>query len=730
MNAIIGLSALALKTGLDPKQRDYISKVHGSGLSLLGIINDILDFSKIEAGKIAIEAIDFNLEDVLANLGTMVSQKVAEKRLEFVLHFPIDVPRFIKGDPLRLGQVLLNLVSNAVKFTERGEVELSISVVERTGERTKLLFAVSDTGIGMRAEEMPRLFQAFTQADSSTTRRFGGTGLGLSISKRLVELMGGQIWAESESGEGSTFRFTAWLEAGSGQESRNAALPPAMAGARVLVVDDNSAAREVHRDIMSELRFRVDVASSGEEALARVAEEDGKADPFDFVLMDLYMPPGIDGVEATRRMMTESRLSSRPKVFIVTGSAGDEMRPEAERAGASDYLIKPLAATVVAMALRRQFAASVDDAAESVPSRTIDLSGVRVLLVEDNEINRQIAAELLVSVGAELSMAENGSEAVEKVTKGNDAFDAVLMDIQMPVMDGYEAARRIRAEGRFDSLVIIAMTAYAMEADKLRVLESGMNDHITKPIDPEVLYGTLERYCARKAGVLPRAAAGAEGGSPSARGDQGSRPVALKTVDTGDGLARIGGNSKLYMELLRKFAAGQADSARAMEADLAAGGKIQAERLAHSLRGLAGNIGARQVQADASALEAALRGAEGEARVRELLGALGESLDAAVSEIVSALGAVESPVAGMEGKAAAAAAAANPAEIAGILSELSGLVALSDTEALERLEAFRAELVGTIGGETLDALADALGSFNFHEAALVLKAAIRSQEEK
>ena len=341
MNAIIGMTHLALKTDLTPKQRDYLTKVRGAAGSLLGIINDILDFSKIEAGKLDVENADFRFEDVLENLSTVVGQKAHEKNLEFLIAAQPDIPPNLVGDPLRLGQILINLVNNAVKFTERGEVIVSVGVEEQVSGRVKLKFSVRDTGIGMTPEQAARLFQAFSQADTSTTRKFGGTGLGLSISKRLVEMMGGNIWAESEAGVGSTFLFTAWFGVGSEVERKR--FVPDLAGIRALVVDDNAQAREILSDAVRGFALRADTVSSGEDAIRALVAADAD-DPYRLVLMDWHMP-GMDGLQASAIIKRDGRLKNVPRIVMVTAFGREEVRAQAEQIGIDGYLLKPVNAS-------------------------------------------------------------------------------------------------------------------------------------------------------------------------------------------------------------------------------------------------------------------------------------------------------------------------------------------------------------------------------------------------
>jgi PAS domain S-box-containing protein len=705
MNAIIGLSSLALKTEMTEKQRDYIEKVRDSGVSLLGIINDILDFSKLEAGKMSIEKIDFDLEELIGNLGAMVSQKIQEKGLEFLVHVASDVPGSWSGDPLRLGQVLLNLVSNAVKFTERGEIELSVSL---DGESGELLFEVRDTGIGIEPKVAGSLFQAFTQADSSTTRKYGGTGLGLSICRRIVELMGGRIWVESESGRGSVFSFTVLLDPRPDEAKRGVRLPADLAGLRALVVDDNAAARSVEKDIMTELGCRTEAVESGEAALEILAREDA-VDRFGLVLMDLYMP-GMNGIEATGRIKKTLGLSEAPIVFVTTGSAGDELRPSAVEAGADDYILKPLTTGIIAAALRRRFAPQAVEGRRA-PSREADrreLAGARVLLVEDNEINRQIAVELLQSKGMDVSIAVDGNEAVEAVLKSGANFDIVLMDIQMPVMDGYEAARRIRADARFASLPIVAMTAYAADRDMLRILEAGMNDRVSKPFEPEALFDALSKYLS---GRVPPEASPSEAAAEAAPvdGDQAVVVPELAQFDVDEGMTRVAGNLGLYVSLLRKFASGNRDAADRISEALVAGDASSAERIAHTLKGVGGNIGAKAVREDAAALESAIRDGESPERVRGALESLRSSLKRAVSEI-------DEKVSEPEEAPDEPPSTVDP----GLLSEIiEGLLRLTrdyDTEAAELLHSSRRELLSGFGSEPLKELEKALSSYDYPAA--------------
>ena len=583
MNAIIGLSHLALKTPLSPKQRDYMSKVHNAGTSLLAVINDILDFSKIEAGRLDIETTDFRLDDVISSVTTLTAQKAHDKGLEFLAHVAPAIPEHLLGDPLRLGQILTNLVNNAVKFTERGEIRLNIELVERTGEKVQLKCAVRDTGIGMTPEQSARLFQPFTQADMSTTRKHGGTGLGLTISRRLVDLMGGRIWLESEAGAGTTFYFTVWLGVGAATGTRRV-VPEKLNRLRVLVVDDNAAAREILQEPLSALGSRVDAVGSGKEAIALVQERDA-TDPYDIVFMDWRMP-GMDGLQASRHIKSDETLRHPPAIVLVTAFGREEVREEAERLQLDGFLLKPVTKSMIVDTLVQVFADGGEDlrgAADVGPAAR--LRGARILLTEDNEINQQIAVELLEGEGATVTVANNGREAVELLSgPGHPPFDVVMMDLQMPEMDGYQATAKLRSDSRLAALPIIAMTAHATVEERQRCLAAGMNDHVAKPIDPAALFDAVGRF------YKPAEGAPAPD-QPSSPSPQEALP-SIDGLDTTDGLARVGGNRKLYVKILRQFVEQQGPANDQVADALATGDHALAERLAHTLKGVAGNIGA------------------------------------------------------------------------------------------------------------------------------------------
>jgi PAS domain S-box-containing protein len=711
MNAILGMTHLALKTELTPKQCDYLTKTKGAAQALLGIINDILDFSKIEAGKLDVEAIEFRLDQVLDNLSSVVSQKAQDKNLEFLISAPHDIPTNLIGDPLRLGQILINLVNNAVKFTDRGEVVVSVVVEEKVSDRVKLKVSVRDSGIGMTGEQTARMFQPFSQADTSTSRKYGGTGLGLSISKRLVELMGGEIWVESHYGTGSTFLFTAWFGIGS-QEPESKRSIPDLAGIRALVIDDNTHAREILTAALRVFALRVDSVSSGQDAVREIAAADSQ-DPYRLVLMDWHMP-GMDGLEASDIIKRNDRLQHVPKIVMVTAFGREDIRTKAEEIGIDGYLLKPVNSSLLYDTLVDLFGiAELEGHRSRVKKKdghVPDALGIRILLVEDNEMNQQVATELLQSAGAVVTVANHGGEAVEILTAGDQAppFDVVFMDLQMPEMDGHTATRLIRAQPRLQSLPIIAMTAHALIEEHQRCLDAGMNDHVSKPIDPEALFSKLLRW------AKPRREQAVELQARTAMpADEVILPEIAGIIQA-DGLKRVVGNKRLYRDLLAQFAAKQDDAAVRISVALESRDLKLAERIAHTVKGVAGNMGIAQVFAAAEKLERAIRGTG----VVEpaLLEEFSLVLSRQVQAIRHALRAVTLDQPAEEAKVEEFDALAASAAIA----HLRTLLESSDGDAADAFLAVKNALEGTLERSRLDVLSTAINDFDFEEALLKL----------
>jgi PAS domain S-box-containing protein len=609
MNAVIGMAHLALKTELTPKQHDYLKKIQSSAISLLGIINDILDFSKIEAGKLDMESIDFNLDDVLENLANLVMVKAREKEnLEVLFATASDVPRYLVGDALRLGQVLINLANNAVKFTEDGEIVVSIEKMKRTEDQVTLKFAVSDTGIGLTEEQKGNLFKSFTQADTSTTRRYGGTGLGLSISQKLVSMMNGEIWVESEYGRGTTFHFTADFRLGKEKAKKHFTISPDLRGMKTLVVDDNVTSREILKDILESFSFEVSLAASGEEGITEIENAAGQK-PFELIVMDWKMP-GIDGIEASSRIKNHPDLVQIPAIILVTAYGREEIMHKAEKVGLNGFLIKPVSPSVLFDTIMQAFGKDIPETSrlrkrQAEADALQVMRGARILLVEDNEINQQVAQEILEGAGLIVTLAANGQEAVEAVKK--TGYDAVLMDVQMPVMDGYAATREIRnLKSEIRNVPIIAMTAHAMAGDAEKSLEAGMNGHVSKPIDSDLLFTTLQKWI-RSTGNRSRDLQPGALTEPLSL-DQPEKaleelPEFLPGFDLKSGLNRLSGNQGLYRKLLQDFGAKYAGAAVEIGKALDANDLETARSLVHNIKGVAGNLSATDLQVAAMEME-------------------------------------------------------------------------------------------------------------------------------
>ncbi|MEK1905800.1 MAG: response regulator, partial [Pseudomonas sp.] len=708
MNAIIGLSHLALKTPLSNKQRDYISKVHNAGTSLLAIINDILDFSKIEAGKMGLEVIPFRLEDVLESFTSMIGLKAEDKGLELLFNASAEVPTALLGDPLRLGQVLINLGNNATKFTEQGEIVLGVERLSGDAERVELHFWVRDSGIGMSEEQCERMFQSFSQADSSITRKYGGTGLGLSISKRLVELMDGDIWVESTLGSGSTFHFRVILGLQSEVQPRRMFTVDELLGVRVLVVDDNASAREILSGMASGFGVEVDVADSGRAALRMLVEAEQKALPYDLVLMDWRMP-GMDGVETVRQMHA-ANLTHTPSVIMVTAFGREEVREQALRQGVQlpQVLTKPVTPSTLLEAIGAALGRGVQNESrasargEQNSSAMTSLNGARLLLVEDNELNRELAVELLQDAGIEVCLAFDGQQALDLLARDAD-FDGVLMDCQMPVMDGYTATRRIREQERFAELPVIAMTANAMDGDRERALDCGMNDHISKPLNVAGMFATLAKWVQPG----PSRAVPAQAEAPLALALPSGLPTSLPGIDLVAGMATCMGKVDLYLRLLRKFRISQSGFHLEFLAARSSDDATAATRVAHTLRGTAGNIGANGLASVAATLEQACLDGTAEA-VSGLLAEVEKCLEV----VLAGLAVLAEP----ESSDGPAASPQISRELRANMATVRHLLADSDTEVLSLLRGLKSQASDPAVAEQLRRIVQHAEQFDFDQA--------------
>jgi two-component system, sensor histidine kinase and response regulator len=714
MNAIIGMAHLTLRTPLDARQQDYVTKILGASQHLLGIINDILDFSKIESDRMTIESVEFELEKVLASVTDFVSEKAAAKNLELLVDLDGRLPQGFRGDPLRLGQILTNYASNAVKFTEQGSIVIRIRQAESSEDDILVRFEVEDTGIGLAPDQIKKLFQSFSQADTSTTRKYGGTGLGLAISKRLAELMGGEVGVESEPGRGSTFFFTARLGRGHA-EGRTYQLRSDLRGRRLLVVDDNPLAVQTLAEMLRSMTFRVDEATSGEEALAAITRAERSSDPFAIVFLDWQMPH-LDGAETGRRIAAMP-LKVPPRRLMVTAHSREDVFREADAAGFDGVLLKPVSPSLVFDAALRALGAAAmspeTDVIRSTRPQTGDLSGLqgaRVLLVEDNELNQQVALELLGAAGVQVAVAQHGEEGVQRVQEAT--YDLVLMDVQMPVMDGLEATRRIRALPGFGTLPILAMTANAMTGDRERSLAAGMNDHVTKPIDPDELFDVLRRWLPNQSArvVSP----------PAAVTDSAPWLHAIAGLDAADGLRRVLGRREAYVGLLRRFAVGQARAFSEIRAALAEGRRADAERYAHTLKGVAGSIGARQLQREAGDVEAALHRGITLPDLEIQLAPAEQTLDALAATLLAALPRevdVAPPAMTVDRKALQAAVA-----------RLEELLSQDAVEAIDVFDA-AAPMLTTAFGEHAGRIGKLVKDYSFEDALVALRAAVRESPE-
>ncbi len=599
MNAIIGLSHLAIKSDLNPKQRDYLNNIDQSAKSLLGIINDILDFSKIEAGKMELESKVYKLEDVLNTISNIANIKAEEKKIEFLFNIDSNIPACLVGDPLRLGQILNNLSNNAIKFTETGHVFINVSIADHLkpelSDAIFLKFSIEDTGIGLTKKQSDRLFSSFSQADSSTTRKYGGTGLGLSICKRLVELMGGEIYIESEIGKGSKFIFTAKFGVQLTDTETKAEVPVYLRSKRVLIVDDNEVSRKILFNMLKSMSFQPELAVSGIEAIQKI---ENKIDEFyDLILMDLRMPE-MDGIIAAKVIQKKSKQHQIPKILMINAFESNEVLLQIEAAGVDSFLEKPVSPSIL-------FDTIMDVLDKSKLGRSLPVSqkiegikgldkicGAHILLAEDNKINQQVATELLESEGFFVTAVNNGKVAFDLLAQPND-FEAVLMDVQMPEMDGYKAAREIRTweetqnHGNFQ-LPIIALTAHAIAGERDKCIDAGMSDYTTKPIDSRELFSILVKW------IKP----GNRRGNETRSNDTASQvnfPEKLEGINIQSGLLILGGNKTLYNKLLIQFKQDYTDIFVSLQKSYQDQNKDELKQIIHTMKGVSGNIGAEEL---------------------------------------------------------------------------------------------------------------------------------------
>jgi two-component system sensor histidine kinase/response regulator len=730
MNAILGMSHLALQSDLSPRQHDYVSKIQRAGQHLLGIINDILDYSKIEAGMMAAEQLDFQLDSVLDNVLGLTAEQARARGLALHLDVAADVPRDLVGDPLRLGQILINFAGNAVKFTPQGSITLSVRVqqTDTGGAGALLRFAVRDTGIGLSPGQRAGLFQSFSQADTSISRKYGGTGLGLAISHKLAALMGGEVGVDSAPDQGSTFWFTARVGVRAGRRSSHAALH----GLRVLVVDDEEGARQVAGAQLAAMGLDVSHAASGAEALRALESADAAGHPYQVVLLDWQMPV-LDGVQ-TAKAIQALPLAVPPRLAILTAHARHELRQQAELLGIELVLSKPVNASLLFDSLMH-LAGQEPDRLPSVRAASPAgagqaaleaIRGARVLLVEDNELNQQVAIAMLAAAGVEADIANHGAEGLAMLARRH--YDLVLMDMQMPVMNGLQASAAIRAGGGHAGLPIVAMTANVLSEDRARCHQAGMNDFLAKPVEPEALWAMLQRWIAPRqaGGATPAGAAPAPGPIPATATAAAAAPApAIAGLDTEAGLRRVLGRLDDYQQLLRTFVRDQGPAPELIAARLAAGDTDGAQALLHTLRGVAGNVGALKVTQLARQLEQALR-LETPAELAERCAALLAELRAVLDAVRAALQAGLAPAATVLPAAAAPHSALDEARLAALCQRLLSLLAANDTQA-EQLVRQEAGLLHAAFGAAAAALEAALDQFEFERGHALLLQACRAR---
>ncbi len=629
MNAIIGLCYIVLKSDLTSYQRNYLSKVHSSARSLLVLINDILDFSKIESGKFSIERIEFDMDEVLCDLSQMIMPKAGEKELDILYSVDSNVPYKLKGDPFRLGQILLNLINNAIKFTEQGEILIKIKLTEqKTPEKATLLFSVKDTGVGIRESAISQLFSSFTQADNSMSRKYGGTGLGLAICKNLVEMMDGQIWVESKINIGSTFYFTAQFDVDEPDQFDRFIIPEEFAKINVLIVDDSETSRTVYSEMMASFHFNVTAVPDAQQAIEALRNQSAGS-PFELVFMDWKMPE-MDGITAAKIIKTDDSLVKTPSIILISAYAQDDEFIEAEQY-LDAYLLKPICQSVLYDSIVGIFCqvprkSYVHFSCESIRSSVASqYAGRKILLVEDNKTNQEVAINLISEVQLSVDSAFNGKEAIDKLA--SNRYDLVLMDVQMPEMDGITATKHIRAD--LDKKIpIVAMTAHAMQGDKDRCLAAGMDDYITKPIDVEHFYHTLGKWLAVAAKITPElkpektfekaheALAAKLPVTIKASDDMTSQNAleSLPTtrlpefpgIDVKSALTRLIGNESLLLKLISHFKQQNEDKFAELKSALERNDTVLSREIVHAIKGEAGNIGANEVFTLANAMEKAL----------------------------------------------------------------------------------------------------------------------------
>jgi PAS domain S-box-containing protein len=700
MNAIIGLGYLAMQTDLTSQQQDYIRKIQSASQSLLTIINDILDFSKIEAGKLHLETVNFKLDSIFENLGDLFRLPAEEKDIELIFDISPKIPVSLIGDPTRLSQILINLCSNAIKFTDQGEIKISVKAIETSESRAILKFSVTDSGCGIEKNKQQHLFDSFFQTDASTTRLHGGTGLGLAISKQLVEMMDGSIGINSIKGQGSTFFF--YIECGLDphQELQFTLPQPDLRGIRVLIVDDNISSRYVLRNQLASLSFKVTAVASASEAYSALKSADKL---FDLILMDWSLPD-TNGLVAIKYIRESLNLNKIPAIIMATANAQETVAKQTENNHLTDFIIKPAPPSTLFDTIIKVLQPSPVLKSTAVKIKNPTLSG-SVLLAEDNKINQQVAEELLKSFGLKVKIAQNGLDAVNQLNASNAPFDLVLMDIQMPEMDGLQATQKIRTNSAFADLPIIAMTAHAMVGDRDKSLAAGMNEHITKPIDPAELYKVLKRWLQYSDNTaLP----------PETKTDNVALlPRFSENIDVKWGLERTGGNSKLFSKLLNEFHQDHHNDIQLLQQAFDKNQSEVAKRIIHTVKGVSGNIGACKLHRQSAKLELAI---ESEQDYSEELALFTQAFSDLMLELVqldNQQQAIQTNTAKLSNQ-----------QLIKQLKKLYQLLSEGDTDAVDILSTIKDNLSEHSANEVLTLL-QSIEDYAFEQAIVILKEILR-----
>jgi len=682
MNGVIAAAELALSEKMPPKAEHYLKIIQSSAYSMLGIINDILDFSKIEADKLDLETHPFLLDKVIDRITDVFMTEAAGKRIELLVDIDLEAPNALIGDPLRLQQILKNLVSNAVKFTKIGGIILvGVKESEKSADKTTLTFFVKDTGIGIAPKYLSRLFKPFSQVDTSSTREYEGTGLGLSICKRLVEMMGGRIWVESELGKGSTFSFTVCFSRQSADQKQKLVPPPDIQHLNVLVVDDCADSRLIMQKMLESFGLRVKLVSSGEESLKALEENKTREEPFELVVIDWLMP-GLSGIETSKRIRKDLKLTM--PIILMTAFGKENEILDAEKAGINAFLTKPIHQSTLFNAIMDTFGKKrlkIEEKEKHITTRASIyknfLRGIRILVAEDNPTNQEIALAILEGAGIVVQIVNNGKKAVEALQRSR--FDAVLMDIQMPEMDGYEATKIIRKDSKFKSLPIIAMTAHAMKGDEEKCLEAGMDGYVSKPISQDRLFHTIWKSMEHEKKVPYYKEPEAPKDRDITVAQTEDLPERLPGINIQDALSALNIEKAVFKHILIGFLKNNKESANKIRDAFDKKDWELLVQLAHSLKGSAGSVGADKLYKAAQELETA--GKEG-APTSPLL----DRVETALNQVLESLQmlADTSKTEPLPGKERGASLGVDPAQVIPILKQLAGALDLAEPEEIKK----------------------------------------------